>query len=422
MRCAMCMKHAEGSDIPETDMPLELFKTLAPALGGCEALVLNGIGEPLLHPQLPEMAAFAHSWMPGGALLGFQTNALTLTQELAQELVDAGVNTVCVSVDSLKPTPPEKTLTPLNNQASEIHGQSSIEHLESAFSFLQQAGKNAMRPLQLGIEFVLMAETWRELPDVVRWAGNNGVSFIIVSHMLPYSQHMASQGMFNPNTPKAIDIFTLWKSKAAEEGLDIHDYLHVLLKYAKTPEEKRLAELGKRMQDEATSQEVWLNLRSLLEWDKIESAELEEVCLQAGVIALEESIDLRMPPLRAHDERSCHFVDQGAAFITAQGDVSPCPFLWRKYACQMDGGRKYIQPWYYGNLHDAELGDIWRSREFSDFRREVLQYEYPYCSNCSFVPCDDIIGEAYPFEYDCLGHSIPCGHCLWCMGGLQCLL
>lgn len=83
-------------------------------------------------------------------------------------------------------------------------------------------------------------------------------------------------------------------------------------------------------------------------------------------------MELRLPPLQARDERHCHFAEGGAAY--------------------------------------------------ADFRRQVLEYEDPCCSNCPFVPCDDIKGAPFPFDCDCLGATIPCGRCLWCMGGLQCLL
>lgn len=53
MRCAMCVKSAEGCRIPEAHMPMELFTRIESVLPHCHGLVLNGIGEPLLHPHLP---------------------------------------------------------------------------------------------------------------------------------------------------------------------------------------------------------------------------------------------------------------------------------------------------------------------------------------------------------------------------------
>jgi len=52
LRCAMCVKYAPGQGLVEGDMAEQTFERLAPAFPHLEALVLNGIGEPLLHRGL----------------------------------------------------------------------------------------------------------------------------------------------------------------------------------------------------------------------------------------------------------------------------------------------------------------------------------------------------------------------------------
>lgn len=413
----MCMKQAEGCVIPDQDLPFDLFEKLAPALQQCEALVLSGIGEPLLHPRLPDMAAFARERMADEAMLGFQTNALLLTPELARRLLLAGVDTVCVSVDAL-----ESEDSGESENAGELHGQGKAGHLERALAMLSEAGGETRRPIRLGVEFVLMADTWRQLPRVVAWAARHGASFVIVSHLMPYHEGMREQELFNPNTPKATAIFQRWKALAQAEGLDLREYLGIIWKVNKTPAQKRLLEIVRCMEKDAADQGVWLHFRHLLEWDGRDMSGLAETYDAARDIARRAGLELRLPPLQAMDERFCRFVEQDAVFVTSQGDASPCQQLWHQTTSYMDGQRKRIRPWQFGNLADADILDIWRSRDFSAFRVQALQYEYPYCSNCTFVLCNDIAGDQYPFEYDCLGTSVPCGHCMWNMGGLQCLL
>ncbi|EGB14255.1 Radical SAM domain protein [Pseudodesulfovibrio mercurii] len=417
MRCAMCVKSAPDSDIPETDLDLDAFRRLEPALARCEALVLNGIGEPLLNPDLPDMAAFARSVMPASGWIGFQTNGLLVTESLAHRLVESGVDTFCVSVDTL-----EMGLA----AGGELHGMTGAARLERAFRLLRRAGERYGRSLRLGLEFVLMRDTADQLPLVVRWAGEIGLDFAIVSHVLPYDQAMQDQSLFNPNTPAATALFEKWQARAAEQGLDLHDQQGVAWKFVKSDREKRLLELVKGLLAEAEASGVWVHLPHLLEWDRrnLDGAErdLAHRFRQAGDAALRAGLELRLPPLKARDERRCHFVEDGTAFVTSQGDVSPCQFLWHQYACHLDGGKKVVRPWLFGNIRERDLVDIWRGASYADFRRQVLEYEYPYCSNCPFVPCDDIKGAPFDFDCDCLGATIPCGHCLWCMGGLQCLL
>ena len=74
LQCPMCLKFSEGSCIDEGDLPLAFFKKLAPSLAHTEFLVLNGIGEPLLHPDLDEIIAIARAVMPAHGRIGFQRN------------------------------------------------------------------------------------------------------------------------------------------------------------------------------------------------------------------------------------------------------------------------------------------------------------------------------------------------------------
>lgn len=412
LRCAMCVKSAAGCAIPEGDLPLDVFKNIAPALPTCEALVLSGIGEPLLHPDLPDMAAFARARMPDTSMLGFQTNGLLVTPDMAHRLSAAGVDTICLSVDTLDHAAPGGVL----------HGQGETDRLARTCDMLHRASARSGRPLRLGVEFVLMADTAAQLPAVVRWAGERGAAFVIVSHVLAYDAVMQGQSLFNPNTGKAAAVFQKWKARAAQEGLDIHDSLSYLTTYHRTDGQKRLTELVRRMHEEAHGQGVWLHLRNLLDWDRRDGGWLANLFAEARTAAREGGLELRLPPLQAEDDRRCHFIEDGAACVTARGDVSPCQFLWHRYACHMDGVQKHIRPVTFGNLGSEPLDAVWASPAYAAFRREVMEYASPYCANCALVPCDDIIGDVSPFEADCLGGTVPCGHCLWCMGGLQCLL
>ncbi|TDT92217.1 radical SAM/SPASM family putative metalloenzyme maturase [Pseudodesulfovibrio indicus] len=417
LRCSMCVKSAPGSNIQEADLDLAAFKRLGPSLAHCETLILNGIGEPLLNPDLVGMAEFARKVMPESGWIGFQTNGLLVTEKLADSLVRAGVDTFCISVDTLETGP---------TGGGELHGRNGADRLALALRFLDEAGRRHGKTLRLGVEFVLMRDTADQLDKVIRWAAGLGAQFAIVSHVLAYNRNMESQSLFNPNTPAATALFEKWQEKARAEGLDFHAQHGVAWKFIKTDREKRLHELVKGLLNEARETGVWVHLPRLLEWDLRNRGGAEkklQALFEAARRAADRSgIELRLPPLKAHDERRCHFVEEGATFVTSLGDVSPCQFLWHGYTCHLDGGDKLIRPWLFGNIQERDLLDIWRDGPYADFRAQVLRYEYPYCSNCPFVPCDDIKGAPYEFEADCLGATIPCGHCLWCMGGLQCLL
>ena len=51
LRCRMCVKHTDGGGIAEGDLSPQVFEALLPVLPVVDRLLLNGIGEPLLHPH-----------------------------------------------------------------------------------------------------------------------------------------------------------------------------------------------------------------------------------------------------------------------------------------------------------------------------------------------------------------------------------
>lgn len=79
-------------------MDLALFRCVVDeAQGQCEALTLASRGEPLLHPDLPEMLAYA-----AGKFLALKlnTNASRLDERMTHAILGADVSTVVFSVDA----------------------------------------------------------------------------------------------------------------------------------------------------------------------------------------------------------------------------------------------------------------------------------------------------------------------------------
>lgn len=411
LNCAMCMKLARHTDIPEKDMGMDVFERLVPVMGGLERMMLNGVGEPLMNRRLPEMVRLARAHMPPEGNIGFQTNGLLLTQKLADDLLCAGLDRVCLSVD---------TVTPAAER--ELHCGGTASRLERAFEMLRSAAHRAERTsFRLGVEFVLMRDNYHELPEIIEWAARQGASFALVSHVLSYHPDTASQDMFNPNTGRAIELFEGLKAEARRRGLDLKKYPTEPWKWTKTDEERELVALVERFMADAQKQGVMVHLPRLMEWDEKDLSGLERVYERAGAVAREQGIELDLPPLHALSERSCSFVENGTMFVTPEGDVRPCYFLWHRYSCHLDAMNKRVEPLTFGNVLESNPGDIWRSPEYAAFRGRVLEYDYPFCTNCAFTPCPDLLGENGPFEEDCYGVKVPCGHCVWCMGGVRCM-
>lgn len=413
LRCAMCVKHAEGACIPEADMSMDMFRQLAPAFPHIDAIILNGIGEPLLTPGLIGMIRLARGSMRDDASIRFQTNGMLITPELAVELVEAGLDTVCLSVDMV-------------GEEGLFHGGEDVGRIVHTFSYLQDAAQKTGRDLSIGVEFVLMRDNADALVRSLEWAADQGADFGIVSHMLPYGESMADQELFNPNTEESMAEFDRWREEATAQNVDLNAYFGSGWKVIKSPAQKKALDFVNAKRKGALDRGIPIHFSRLLEWSsdekKAEQAWLASLLDEARQVGEKRGLDLTLPAVSATHDRRCDFVEQGVAHVTPSGDIRPCYFLWHEYECYMDGGVKKVHPLTFGNLGQTDILDIWNSEAYSEFRAQVLEYDYPYCSNCSVVPCSDVTGDAGEFERDCYGATIPCGHCNWCMGSAYCLL
>jgi putative metalloenzyme radical SAM/SPASM domain maturase len=410
LHCRMCVKQAEGSCIPEEDMSLELFMRLAPALKEARKLILNGIGEPLLHQDLLEMVRFARMHMVPEASIGFQSNGLLLTYPFAKDLIEAGLSTICLSLDSLE--------TQAGKEEIDGHGVAAVT---KAIAALSQARKELPGNFKIGLEMVLTRETAAELPNVVQWAAEHGVDYIIITHLLLYDAASEELSLFNPNTRDANQLFNKYAERAAAEGLNLKSGLAAYLKLSRSPADQRIAKIFTEMQKEASEKDIRLHLQSLVRHSDMDPATLEQLFGVAGKVAEQQGIEIFLPPLQTEAEKSCTFMAENATFITTGGAVMPCYFLWHTYSCRVLQEYIQVQERSFGNIGDQSLQAIWHSPEYRQFRHEAGSYEYASCWNCSQGPCSTLVNDNLLSANDCYGSQVPCGHCQWNLGGIRCL-
>ena len=409
LRCGMCVKQNGIGGIPEGTMSPETFERLAPVFPTLDSLVLNGIGESLLHPQLEDFISRARTLLPEGASIGFQSNGMALTDERAASLIDAGLDRICISLDTVS-----------DDSFRAIRSGGEMGGIVSAFASLNKAkARSRGRNLKIGIEFVLMRDNLADLPKAVRWAGRSGASFAIVTQLLPYQKELVAQAAYDTNTTGAIAVYEHWKTKAQLEGLDIRHYLDTRTKVARTSGEERIERLVEHMKNDAESQGITLHMDKLLRRDEEWLASAERVFEEARQAAQEGGVELTLPGMAPRNTRKCEFVEGDSAFVSWDGNVHPCYFLWHRYTCYVGGVAKRVKPWVFGNVRDRDILAIWNDAASRSFRERVLRYKFPFCFDCGFALCD-YVGEE-EFEQDCYIEPVPCGACLWCTGLFHCL-
>ncbi|HOP41533.1 MAG TPA: radical SAM/SPASM domain-containing protein [Geobacteraceae bacterium] len=410
LSCPMCVKQSWDNGIKEGDMSMETFLSLAPAFPHAEAIILNGIGESLLHPELEEFIRIAKSSMPATGWIGFQSNGLLLDEERAVSLIRAGLDKICLSLDAICPDTFRK-----------IREGGEVDDLDRAFVALEHARRKVPdSQLQVGVEFVVMRDNIHQLPDVLRWSASRGVSFAIVSHLLPYEAVYVSQAAYDSNTDQAVELFQRWKRKAESEGINISNYFYLgFCKYVRTPEEQRVVDFVGEMMAEARSKDIFLHVKNLLEMDEAKVQQVRDTFAAAQAVADETGLQLKLPSVSPTVDRRCDFIENGGVLVSWDGTVHPCYFLWHRFICYFAGRKKHVSSREFGNLNDRGIMDIWNDETFLAFRQEVLKHEYPICSNCNLIPCEYLYAEK--FEQDCYTNTVPCGDCFWCMGLFNCL-
>ncbi len=412
LRCQMCVKYMPGSCITEMDMDVAIFRQLLPVLTHTKSLILNGIGESLLHPDLVEIIALARQRMGKEGLIGLQSNGLLVDKPLALAMIQAGLSSICLSVEGF-----DASVSSHKSGA----GEHSFSSVASAISNLAWAKKRTGGVCKIGIEVVLSKGSVDQLPALVSWAAANEVDYILTTHLILYDKATESENLFNPNSREAVQLYNKYQQLATAKGIDLVTGFAEYRKYAGTRSDSDVLYLFREMLSEAREKDIRLNLDNLHTQNDTLMEDVTRSIDMAHDIAKSHGVELFTPPLQATSQRNCPFVEEETAFIAPNGDVMPCHFLWHSYVCRVLNEDIQVQKRIFGNITEQPFEQIWRRKEYMRFRREAGQYDYAPCWSCSQGPCAALVNDDSHYANDCYGSIVPCGHCQWNLGGIRCL-
>ncbi|WP_217913967.1 radical SAM protein [Miltoncostaea marina] len=163
LRCPMCLvSHRPALGRSAAAMPFERFRELVDGLPGLRRLTLQGLGEPLLHPRIVDMVAYAAG---RGVRVGFNSNGLLLTRARARALIDAGLGWLHVSVDA--PTPEAYAAIRRGGELGRLEA-----NVRDLMAVVREAGEPAP---EIELVAVAMRRTLHLLPDLVRLTADWGV-------------------------------------------------------------------------------------------------------------------------------------------------------------------------------------------------------------------------------------------------------
>lgn len=205
LRCKMCLvRYRPALGRTTASFSRERFRTLLDTLPDLKRVTLQGLGEPLLAPDLMAMIAEARG---RGIEVGFNTNGMLLTRERAARLVTLGVDWVHVSLDGATAATHED----VREGAEFVRIGRNVQGLVKARA---RARRDKPR-IQLNV--VAMRRNVAELPALVMTAARWGVDRVWVQNL----SHSFGDRRDDPAF-SAIREFTaseaLWDDAAAREA------------------------------------------------------------------------------------------------------------------------------------------------------------------------------------------------------------
>jgi radical SAM protein with 4Fe4S-binding SPASM domain len=163
LKCKMCLvRYTPALQARSASMSFETFRSLLDELPDVKVVTLQGLGEPLMAPDIFDMIAYCKD---RGITCGFNSNATLLTKRTAARLVDLGLDWLHVSLDGASKETYEFV--------REHSNWDVVERNVNALVQLMRA-RNSTRP-SLSLVMVLMRFNYRDLPAVVQRAADWGI-------------------------------------------------------------------------------------------------------------------------------------------------------------------------------------------------------------------------------------------------------
>ena len=210
LRCKMCFRHSwVGERFGDLD-PTAFARLMEdPVLRDTQTVFFGGMGEPLVHPSLTEMAALASVC---GKKVELVTNGTLLTREKARELLQAGVLRIWVSIDEL-----------YENYGKIQVGSDFGLVLGNLEAFNELRRESDVR---LGMTAVVMRDNIASLRRIREFAERFGADDLNLSHIIPNREEDIEQALWPMCDVAAIKAVTdkigyTWRFEGFDMGTEI---------------------------------------------------------------------------------------------------------------------------------------------------------------------------------------------------------
>jgi MoaA/NifB/PqqE/SkfB family radical SAM enzyme len=229
LRCVMCPWREISADSSDQGlMSPEVWDAIRPHLPEVQSIDFTGGGEPLLQPMLAEWIAEAKD---AGCETGFLSNGLLLKRNKLEQILNAGLDWICISMDGATVDLYEK-----------IRIGSSFERVYENVSNIAELRK-AGTPKTM-INFVIMDINIHQVEDIVRLAAQLEVDQVNFKQCeVIRGEAGKGHGLFGPKETREIRRLkkSLGKARRLAKKLNI-----LTTAFAFTPDERAVCEQDPR--------------------------------------------------------------------------------------------------------------------------------------------------------------------------------
>jgi radical SAM protein with 4Fe4S-binding SPASM domain len=152
-------------------MSFGLFRNILALLPNTYKIVLVGLGEPLLHPEISEFIQYTKST---GRKVGMVTNAMLLSADISYRLLTAGLDSIVFSIDGY-----DAAVSSRVRKGTDF--QKIITNIKEFVKIAKSMPKPFLRPVSKAVFSAVSIDTVSHLKDLVDTVSDLGVDVLMLS-------------------------------------------------------------------------------------------------------------------------------------------------------------------------------------------------------------------------------------------------
>lgn len=163
-KCIMCPRNEPDYDVPFGDMSFKDYIKILDQIPYISNMQLNGLGEPLLHPEIFNMIKEAKK---RGIKLSMNSNLIPVNSiEKAKKLVDSGLDILKVSIDTANPEIYKR-----------IRQSNDLDKVINAIKLVIKARGKKHYP-QIWFNSIVMQDNYKDIDKILKLGDKLGVDFV----------------------------------------------------------------------------------------------------------------------------------------------------------------------------------------------------------------------------------------------------